>query len=67
VDFILVFWGLCWVTEIVVRELIRAKPDAWGCVQTREEWSTEEESQRRPGHFWICKFGTFPGVVASDC
>jgi hypothetical protein len=29
--------------------------------QSREEWSTEEESHRCPGHFWICKFGTVPG------
>ena len=40
------------VAEIVVRELNRAKPGVWGCVQTREVWSTEEESHIRPGHFW---------------
>jgi hypothetical protein len=32
------------VAEIVVRELKRAKPGAWGCVQTREVLSTEEEA-----------------------
>jgi hypothetical protein len=35
------------VTEIVVRELKRAKPGAWCSVQVREEWSTEEEAHRR--------------------
>jgi hypothetical protein len=49
------------VADIVVRELKRAKPDAWGCVQAREVWSIEEESNMRSGHFWICKFGTVPG------
>ena len=33
-------------------KLNRAKPGVWGCVQTREVWSTEEESHIRPGHFW---------------
>ena len=32
------------VAEIVVRKLNRAKPGAWGCVQTHEVWSTEEEA-----------------------
>ncbi len=40
------------------------KPDAWGCVQAREVWSTEEEAHLRPGHFWICKFGTVPGRMS---
>ena len=48
------------VTEIVLRELKRAKPGAWGCVQAREVWSTEEEAHIRCGHSWICKFGTVP-------
>ncbi len=30
--------------EIVVRELKRAKPGAWGYVQAHEVWSTEEET-----------------------
>ncbi len=51
------------VTEIVVREFKRTKPDSWGCVQVREKWSTEEETHRCPGHFWICKFLTFPGSM----
>ncbi len=51
------------VADIVVRELKRAKPDAWGCIQAREVWSTEEEANMRPGHFWICKFGTVPGSM----
>ncbi len=52
------------VAEIVVRELKRAKPDVWGYVQARKMWSTEEESHLRPGHFWICKFGTVPGIMS---
>ncbi len=52
------------VADIVVRELKRAKPGAWCCVQDREEWSTEEGAHRRPGHFWICKLGTFPGTMS---
>jgi hypothetical protein len=49
------------VADIVVRELKRAKPGAWGCIQAREVWSTEEEGNMWPGHFWIYKFGTVPG------
>ncbi len=51
------------VADIVVRELKRAKPGAWGCIQVREVWSTEEETSMRSGHFWICKFGTVPGSM----
>jgi hypothetical protein len=39
------------VAEIVVRELEKAKPDKWGCVQARELWSPQEERQVRAGHF----------------
>jgi hypothetical protein len=39
------------VAEIVVRELEKAKPDKWGCVQARELWSPQEERQVCPGHF----------------
>ena len=49
------------VAEIVVRELEKAKPDKWGCVQARELWSPQEERQVRPGHFWLLKFGKVPG------
>ncbi len=49
--------------DIIVRELKRAKPDAWGCIQAREVWSSEEEVNMWSGHFWICKFGTFPGSM----
>ncbi len=52
------------VAEIVLRELKRAKPGAWGCVQAREVWSTEEEAHMRSGHVWICKFGTVPGIMS---
>ncbi len=52
------------VAEIVVRELKRAKPGAWGCILAREVWSTEEEAHLRPGHFWICKFVTVPGSMS---
>jgi hypothetical protein len=47
-----------------VRELKRAKPDAWGYVQAREVRSTEEEVNMWPGHFWICKLGTVPGSMS---
>jgi hypothetical protein len=49
--------------DIVVRELKRAKPGVWGCIQAREVWSSEEEANMRPGHFWICKLGMFPGSM----
>jgi hypothetical protein len=51
------------VADIVVRELKRAKPGVWGCIQAREVWSSEEEANMRPGHFWICKLGTVPGSI----
>jgi hypothetical protein len=51
------------VTDIVVRKLKRAKPGAWGCIQAREVWSTEEETNMWTTHFWICKFGTVPGSM----
>ncbi len=53
-----------WVADIVVRELKRAKPGEWGCIQARQVWSTEEEANMRPGHFWICKLGTVPGSMS---
>jgi hypothetical protein len=49
------------VAEIVVRDLEKAKPDKWGCVQARDLWSPQEERQVRPGHFWLLKFGKVPG------
>jgi hypothetical protein len=51
------------VADIVVRELKRAKPGVWGCMQVREVWSSEEEANMRTEHFWICKLGTFPGSM----
>jgi hypothetical protein len=50
--------------DTVVRELKRAKPGAWAYIQAREAWSTEEEVNMRPGHFWICKLGTVPGSMS---
>ncbi len=29
----------------------------WGCVQAREQSSTEEDAHMRPGHHWFCEFG----------
>jgi hypothetical protein len=52
------------VVDIVVRELKRAKPGAWGCIQARDVWSTEEEACMWSGHFWICKLGTVPGSMS---
>ncbi len=48
---------------IVVRKVKRTKPVAWGCIQAREVWATEEETNMRSGHFWICKFGMVPGSI----
>ncbi len=52
------------VADTVVRELKRAKPGASACIQAHEVWSTEEEANMRPGHFWICKLGTVPGSMS---
>ena len=49
------------VAEIVARELQKAKPDKWGCVQSHELWSPKEERQVCPGHSWVLKFGKVPG------
>ena len=38
------------VAEIVVREIQKVKPGKWGFVQTREFWSSKEETHVRPGH-----------------
>jgi hypothetical protein len=46
-----------------MQELKRTKPGVWGCVQTNEVWSTEEEVNMSPGHLWICKLGTVPGIM----
>jgi len=45
------------VAEMVAKEVTKAKPGAWGCVQARELWSTEEDVHLRPGHHWIFEFG----------
>ena len=37
------------VADIVVRELKRTKPGVWGCIQAREVWSSEEETNMRSG------------------
>ena len=49
------------VAEIVARELEKAKPGKWECVQARELWSSKEETQVRPGHHWLLKFGKVAG------
>jgi len=38
---------------MIAKELAKAKPGAWGCVQTREMWSTDEQVHLRPGHHWL--------------
>jgi hypothetical protein len=40
--------------------LEKAKPDKWGCVQTRDLWSPQER-QVIPGHFWLVKFDKVSG------
>ena len=52
------------VAEIVARELQKAKPGEWECVQARESWSTKEETHMRPGHHWILKFGNVAGSMS---
>jgi hypothetical protein len=47
------------VSDIVVRELKRAKPDVWGCIQAHEVWSTEEEVNIWHGHFGSANSGRF--------
>jgi hypothetical protein len=41
----------------VAKALPMSNPGAWGCVQARAQWSTEEEVHMRPGHHWLCEFG----------
>ena len=42
----------------VPKVLPLVKSGVWGCVQSRAQWSTEEDTHmRRPGHHWICEFG----------
>jgi hypothetical protein len=45
------------VAEWVSKALTSVKPGVWGCVQAREQWSTEEDAHIRPGHHWLCEFG----------
>ncbi len=44
------------VDEIVPRELEKVNPDKWGYVQVHNLWSSKEERQVHPRHFWILKF-----------
>jgi len=53
------------VAEMIAKELVKAKPGAWGCVQTRELWSTDEKVHLRPGHHWLFEFGD--GGRGSSC
>ena len=45
------------VGEWNTKELPKAKTGVWGCVQSRSQWSTEEEVHMRPGHHWMREFG----------
>jgi hypothetical protein len=45
------------IKEILNKEIPKAKPGNWACVQARELWSTEEEVHFRPGHHWLCELG----------
>ena len=40
-----------------MKELPKVKPNAWGCVQVHNLWSTEEEQHVRLGHHWLFEFG----------
>ena len=53
------------VAEMIAEELTKAKPGEWGCVQTREMWSTKEQVHLCPGHHWLFEFGD--GVEGSSC
>jgi len=53
------------VAEMITKELAKAKPGAWGCVQTRAMWSTNEQVHLRPGHHWFFKFSD--GGEGSSC
>jgi len=44
------------VADMIAKELTKAKPGAWGCVQTREMWSTDEQVHVRLGHHWLFEF-----------
>ena len=46
---------------MLARELPKVKPNAWGCVQVCNLWSTEEEQHVRPGHSWLFEFGDDAG------
>ena len=46
------------------REIEKAKPGKWGCVQARELWSPKEEAHVRPGHYWLLKFGKVDGSMS---
>ncbi len=39
------------------QDFVHAKSGAWGCVQSHEHWSPEEEVHIRPGHHCLCEFG----------
>ena len=51
--------------SMIAKELSKAKPGAWGCVQTREMWSTDEQVHLRPGHHWLFESGD--GGEGSSC
>jgi len=50
---------------MIAKELTKAKPGAWRCVQTREMLSTDEQVRLRPGHHWLFEFGD--GGEGSSC
>jgi hypothetical protein len=45
--------------------LPKSESGAWGCMQDRTQWSTEEEVHMRPGHHWLCEFG--PAGNGTSC
>ena len=44
--------------ETRAKELPKAKPGKWGCVQACELWSTKEDVHLRPGHHWLFEVTT---------
>jgi len=50
---------------MMAQKLVKANPGAWGFVQTREMWSTDEQIHLRPGHHWLFEFSD--GGEGSTC
>ena len=52
-------WKLSFVTILSPVRAVKGKGQGYGDCLT----CYEEETHMRSGHFWICKFGTVPGIM----